>query len=90
MQYVIRDASEDAISRVETSLTNLLGVIASSNSCLSVAPNLSSVAMNCFGWIDEQDFNDFNDSVVKQELSKFELKFRKIKNGLEKELNIVN
>lgn len=90
MDYVIRNPSKEAISKVETSLANLLSVIASSNTVVSIASSLPTDAEKCLSWIDELDFNDFKDSIKQKQFSDYELKFRKIKNKLEDKLNITH
>ncbi|GAA0207846.1 hypothetical protein GCM10009123_14190 [Kangiella japonica] len=93
MDYVIRNPSKDAISKVEASLVDLLSVIASSNTVVSIASSLPTDAEKCLSWIDELDFNNFNDfkeSIKQKQFSDYELKFRKIKNELEDKLNITH
>ena len=47
LDYVIRNPSKEAISKVETSLVNLLGVIASSNTLVSIESSLPTDAEEC-------------------------------------------
>ena len=88
LDFVIREPNQKGIDKVEKSLIGILQVVATTNGVIEVSATLPTDVEKCLSWIDEQKINEFKAATVKNQFSKYELKFRSVKNILEDKLDI--
>jgi hypothetical protein len=83
----IRSPTDKLINRVNNSVTELLKALAL-NGVMQKHERLPITCEMCLIFVAELQFTDFKSGEIISELSKFEMKFRKAKFSIEKDLGI--